>query len=373
MIKKLMIALLACSLLFFSCKSGAEVATDEQPVVEQSESDTTESAAPEVKTGQSAAEKPKAKTTAPEKKPVEQIKPKKVEPEKKPAEQLKPKAVEPKVDPAKAPAEKELKRAQTLMADAQKAQIDKTFKDEFASAKTDLNNAERFAQSENYTKAKTEAEKASNKFETLLQLNDANSAKTSITTNQFEGADAQRFSNAEISYIKALENFDKDSKQALKYAKSASGDYNTVLEKGYVQWINTALENAANAKAKCDGIRASKSASAEYKKADEFLSKGKAAQKKKDYNEAHKSYIAAFDGFNTVYDTVSVLRAEALEAMKKTTVQQQISTELAAEADRLIPLSESSEVNEPETSTEPLPLEESPVIENAPEDAGLEN
>lgn len=358
--KNFVIILFASLLLAFSCKSQQTKTPDEEvaPTVE-----TTEEATP----------------TPVEKAPVSKPKtePKKDKP-KKPVEK-------PKADPAKPSAEAELKKADDLMAQCTKRGVDKTFPNEFNSAKADLDVAKTAAKANNYAKAKTSATNANTKFQTLLNLNDASIAKADIVERKFEGASAKEFSNAEISYIKAIENFDKDANQALNFSIIASKDYATVLEKGYIAWVKIAFDAATKAKANCDNIKANKAAKDEYNIADNFYKDGRAFELKKSYTDAQAQYVVANEQFTNVFDKVSVLRAEAEIAMEKAKAQQKISSELAAEADKLLPL-ENAPIEEvapvaPETnemSTEPAldetnvePTEE-PVIENAPSDTGVQ-
>lgn len=370
MIKKLAIILFSILLLFSSCKSNAKAKTTEQekPSPEIVETETSKAEVSKSSVGQRADEK-KAQVKKPEKlkrptqkKPATEPKEKQIP---KKLAQQDTKKIEPKLNPAKGPAELAVKKAQSLSDNCKKLSIDKAFPTEFASASKDLNNAENSAKGNKYAEAKKQAETASQKFQTLLNLNEAGTSKNSIIENKFEGADAKTFSEAEIAYINALESFDKNSATALKQSKTATTAYASVLEKGYIQWTNIAMEAATKAKANCDSIKASKSASEEYKQADTLFKNAKSQQSKKAYAEAHKSYISSATLFTSIYDKVSVLREEALKAMKKASSQQEISSDLAAEADAIIPLK--AEKKEEASKTETLP-----IIENAPEDAGLQ-
>lgn len=360
MIKKFTIILITVLLLTFSCKSGGEVKA--KPEVGQTEVETSIDET-QVATGSTEKEKPKQKAT-PKKTQPQRLAPKQPEP-KKPSTQktepkkLQPKQVQPKVDPQKVPAETALKRANSLMSNCTDAGVDKSFPKEFESAKKDLNSAETSAKNKNYAEAKTFAENSSLKFETLLNLNDAQKTKNDVVKNKFEGSDAKGYSNAEIAYMKSIESFDVAPNQALGYSKSAANGYSIVLEKGYVAWTNIAKQNASKAKTNCDSIKASKSATSEYGRADKLFKDGVSQQASKNYKQAHASFTTATEQFTVIYDKVSVLRAEALKAMERASNQQKLSSELASEADIIIPITEDK-------------IESSPIIENAPEDAGLE-
>ncbi|MEL3904811.1 MAG: hypothetical protein P1P63_06850 [Treponemataceae bacterium] len=360
-------------LLAFSCKNQAQTVPEEKPT----QTETEETATGSVNSGDAAtADKPVPEKTKPQ---TPKAKPKEAQKPQPPKET--PKPVEPKIDPAKAPAEAEVKKAETLLAECTKVGVPKNFPNEFNSAKADVTAAKNAANAKNYAQAKTSAVKAQTKLQTLLNLNRSVAVKSEITDKQFEGAAAQEYSNAEIAYIKATENFGKNDSQALDYSKTAVKNYESVLNKGYVAWVKGAFEAATKAKAQCDGIKASKSAAAEYAAADKFYTAAKAAEQKKNYNDAYAGYVSAQDGFVRIYDKVSVLRAEALKAMQKASAQQQVSSELAAEADAVIPLTEGDPktiqeavdaINATEAPETPEEIE-TPVIENAPVDTGSEN
>lgn len=279
-----------------------------------------------------------------------------------------------KTDPAKNAAESAFKKAQASLTEAKKVGADRAYEEMFASAQADMNSAEAALNSGDYTKAKKDADTASIKLQTLVNLTKASGFKETIDENDFAGSAATEYSNAEIAYIKATEQYGTNNAAALTASKTALTNYETVLTAGYTQWIAIAKENAAKAKASCDSIKAQKAAASAYKAANDAYTKAKTYEQKKDYANAYTSYKTAAEQFSGIYDTVSVLRAEALAAMEKAKEQQQASSQLAAEADIIRPLTEADidetgEQNIPEkTSTEPLP-----DIDNAPADDGLEN
>ncbi|MEL3909241.1 MAG: hypothetical protein P1P64_09590 [Treponemataceae bacterium] len=355
--KKNFMIILFVSLLFaFSCKS--EPKTTQEEDVQQTEVEIVE---------ETTSKAPAETKPVPKPKPAPKPEPKKETP--KPVEK-------PKADPAKPVAEAELKKADGLMAQCTKLGVDKAFPKEFNSAKADFNAAKTAAKNNKYAQAKTVATKANTKFQTLLNLNDANIAKSDIVERKFEGASAKEFSNAEIAYIKALENFDKNENQALNYSKTSVQNYESVLEKGYVAWVKIAFDAATKSKANCDNIKANKAAKNEYNIADNFYKEARAFELKKNYKDAQAKYVVANEQFTNIFDKVSVLRAEAEKAMEKASLQQKISSELAAEADKILPLME--DTPEATKTDKMIDLEESeelteePVIENAPSDTGVE-
>ena len=357
--KNVTIILLMTLLFVFSCKSQPKAALkDETKKAETSVS---------VAEGSSATNADGKTSTGTAKPAPEKVEPKPAEP--KPAE---PKVVEPKVDPAKAPAEAELKKAEGLLAECTKAGVPKVFPSEFNAAKADVNAAKDAANAKNYAKAKASAVEAQNKLQTLLNLNAAANVKSDIATRKFEGASAQEYTNAEIAYIKAGETFGKNTVQALNYSKTALQNYESVLSKGYVAWVKGAFEAATKSKAQCDSIKASKAAATEYAAADKLYVSGKAFEQKKNYDDAYSAYIASNEQFTRIYDKVSVLRAEALKAMERASAQQQISSELAAEADVVIPLKEGDPTNIKDAA-ESVNATQPPAIENAPADTGSGN
>jgi len=158
----------------------------------------------------------------------------------------------------------------------------------------------------------------------------------------------------------------------LNYSKTALQNYESVLSKGYVAWVKGAFEAATKSKAQCDSIKASKAAATEYAAADKLYVSGKAFEQKKNYDDAYAAYIASNEQFTRIYDKVSVLRAEALKAMERASAQQQISSELAAEADVVIPLKEGDPTNIKDAA-ESVNATQPPAIENAPADTGSGN
>lgn len=328
--KKWYILLLAVTFVLFSCKSKPETYTE---VGESVPSDT----------GSTSSASGTTNTTT----------------------QTKPTETTPKADPAKASAESEIKKAETSLTEVNKTDVAKLFPTEFASAKADITAAKNAANSGNYSQAKTQATKANTKLQTLLNLSKANTVKNDITTNTFEGTAPKEFSNAEIAYIKATENYGKNDNQALTYSKTALQNYERVLTSGYTNWTNIAMEGAVKAKAQCDSITANKALPTEYKAAEDLLKKARTAQTKKDYLAAYAAFNEANEKYTSIFDRVSTLRAEALTAMEKASARQELSSELAAEADIIRPLTETDII---ETGVQNIP-----EIQNAPTDTGLGN
>lgn len=237
-------------------------------------------------------------------------------------------------------AETAISQAKELSAQCKERGLDKQYSAHFSSAQSDINAAESSLKSSKYADAQKSANSATSKLQTLINLDDCNVAKTEIQANDFGHYDAKNFSDAEIEYIKAVENVGKNYTDAYNYSTSALKKYNTVVDAGYKEWTSIAKENALKARANCDAISANKSEPTNYTSAVTLYSQASKTEAAKNYREAYSQYDKSAALFTSVYNTVYPKRREAQIAMEIADQKQSESSVLAAYADQAAPLDE---------------------------------
>lgn len=218
--------------------------------------------------------------------------------------------------------------------------------------KADENYAPQFKEAEEIFKAakteKDEDEEASIRkfeearamYETLSNLALAAEMRAEIDEKDFAGYDSQSYTEGERLYRNALNRFGIDYNTALSSSEDCLSLYRKVITAGYTAWAQTAKAAASEAKTDCDSIKVSKSMSKEYNEAVQDFNTGNKAFSQNEFKKSFEAYSNSFKTFLKLYKIVSEKRMEAEAALARAREKQNISSELALEADKAAPLPE---------------------------------
>ncbi len=205
-----------------------------------------------------------------------------------------------------------------------------------ASAKTDI-------EADKLKEALDKFHEAIDRYDTLSNLKLASDMKSEIEEKGFAKYATEDFEKAEKLNAETLENYELDYKMAKETSDEALGLYKNVVNQGYLEFAKEAKELAKEAKADCDSIKVVRSRTEEYNAAVRLFNVGKSEASEAEHKKAYLAFTHSAEDFKTLYEEVSVKRAEAEKAMEEARKKQEESSNLALEADQEAPLTEAVE------------------------------
>ncbi len=286
----------------------------------------------------------------------------KSEPEPKPVEKPKPKVEKPKVE-EKGPSQAELDAArekQELLAELERLQAengpvqkareraielgaDKSYPEEFAVPENLLEAAKADIEAENLKEAVAKLNESIMRYDTLSNLMLAAQMKAEIEENNFSRYASEDFEEAEKMKANTLTHYELDHNKAKESSDEALEFYKKVINQGYYEFAKDSRARAEEAKSDCDSIKVARSRTKDYNFAVRLFAVGKTDVDNSEYKKAYEAFTGAADKFTTLYEEVSVRRAEAEIAMAEAAKKQEESSNLALEADKEAPLTEPTE------------------------------
>ncbi|MGP1577145.1 MAG: hypothetical protein ACTTH7_06625, partial [Treponema sp.] len=262
---------------------------------------------------------------------------------------------------------------------------DTQFPELFQAADSTATIAKNAYSEKNFSDAEKHAQNALMQYRTLLNLVQIAALKAKINTYDLQDYDADNYRKAEELAAQVIALYAEDPENAYRISQEALQCYESVSNAGFSTLMKDAKQKAEEAKERCDSVKAAASMTESYTQEVMRCRKAALAAENKKYEYAYNEYIMAAKEFNTIYETVKIKRAAALEAMEKAKAWQEASRKLAENADKEAPLPENAEgfsnepievapiqrLNEQKTvesvPAEPAPTEAAPVPADTPD------
>jgi hypothetical protein len=164
-----------------------------------------------------------------------------------------------------------------------------------------------------------------------------------IDKNDFAQYTPEELQSGDAKYTEAVASFGTADASALDSMIAALDSFRKVYNAGFKVLAEKEESRANEAKALCDSIKASRSMTKDYDAAMWMYDQGASAGIRDEWERAYEQYSGAAVALASVFEAATLKRNAADAAISAAKNRQQASSDLAAKADQLAPLSQDAE------------------------------